>query len=143
MSTGSLTLDRITRRASLGSPSPSADSPIEVEVTASTEGDRDDGIWRQVNSIVRTSVERHGFPQTREVDRTGIRHCQSSGRWRAVAPGIIVPLEEYERRFGLIDLDEYRRRMAPELFAAFVRFVGSIPGRPDLDVVQITSTPDE
>jgi hypothetical protein len=59
-----------------------------------------------------------------------------------VAPGILVRGDEFEERYGGIDLEGLRGRMTPALFKAFVRHIGSIPGRPDLDVDKISAIPE-
>lgn len=61
---------------------------------------------------------------------------------RLVAPGIAVPPEEYEIRFGHLPLDDFRERMDPKTFLAYVRFVGSVrPMRP-FDAVTATRMPE-
>lgn len=45
-----------------------------------------------------------------------------------VCPGFTVTREEYERRFGGVDLDYYRDRMKPDVFRAFVRSMGTVRG---------------
>ncbi len=62
--------------------------------------------------------------------------------WVYVAPNYFVKKSEYQRRFGEIDLEYYRQRMSPELFTAFVRHMGVVPGSPGLDVVELTTLPD-
>lgn len=62
--------------------------------------------------------------------------------WIKVAPEYYVKKSEYQRRFGEIDLEYYRQRMSPELFTAFVRHMGVVPGSPGLDVVELTALPD-
>ena len=59
-----------------------------------------------------------------------------------VAPGIVVGGEEYQQRYGGIDLEQYRQQMSPELFKAFVRHIGRIPGTPDLELGDIVTTPE-
>jgi hypothetical protein len=82
-----------------------------------------------------------GFPQT-EV----IKEFRPPARARpsviVVAPGIAVRSDEYEERYAGIDLEGLRGRMTPAMFKAFVRHLGSIPGRPDLDVDEIATTPE-
>ncbi len=62
--------------------------------------------------------------------------------WIKVAPDYYVKKSEYQRRFGEFDLDYYRQRMSPKLFTAFVRYMGVVPGSPELDVVELTTPPD-
>jgi len=59
-----------------------------------------------------------------------------------VAPGILVRAHEFEERYGGIDLGALRSRMTPAIFKAFVRHIGSVPGRPDLDVDEISAIPE-
>lgn len=96
--------------------------------------------WRQINAILSSSLSDAGFPQPVQ---TAVRD------WRTplelpivVAPGIVVGGEEYKQRYGSIDLEQYRQQMSPELFKAFVRHIGRIPGTPDLDLGDIVTTPE-
>ncbi len=96
--------------------------------------------WRQINDILCSSLSESGFPQPVE---TAVRD------WRTplelpvvVAPGIVVGREEYKQRYGSIDLEQYRQQMSPELFKAFVRHIGRIPGTPDLELGDIVTTPE-
>ncbi|MCJ7510611.1 MAG: hypothetical protein MUP14_06970 [Dehalococcoidia bacterium] len=59
-----------------------------------------------------------------------------------MAPGIMVRADEFEERYGGIDLQGLRSRMTPAIFKVFVRHIGSIPGRPDLDVDEISAIPE-
>lgn len=96
--------------------------------------------WTQINDILINSLRNAGFPQPVQ---TAVRD------WRTplelpvvVAPGIVVGSEEYKQRYGSIDLEQYRQQMSPELFKAFVRHIGRIPGTPDLDLGDIVTTPE-
>lgn len=96
--------------------------------------------WRQVNDILCSSLSDAGFPQPVQ---TAVRD------WRTplelpvvVAPGIVVGSEEYKQRYGSVDLEQYRQQMSPELFKAFVRHIGRIPGTPDLNLGDIVTTPE-
>jgi len=98
--------------------------------------------WRQVNDILCSSLSEAGFPQPVET---------TVGAWPlplelpsliVVAPGIVVSGDEYEQRYGDIDLEQYKQQMSPELFKAFVRHIGRIPGTPDLDLADIVATPE-
>ena len=62
--------------------------------------------------------------------------------WIMVAPDYYVKKSEYQRRFGEVDLEYYRRQMSRKLFTAFVRHMGVVPGSPGLDVVELTTLPD-
>ena len=55
-----------------------------------------------------------------------------------VVTGLSLSDTEYAERFADLDLERYRREMAPEVFEAFVRFVGSMAGSPNLDIVKLT-----
>ena len=45
-----------------------------------------------------------------------------------IFPGYEVSEEEYKHRFEGVDLQYFRHRMSPELFAAFVKHMGIIEG---------------
>lgn len=101
-------------------------------------------LWQQVDEILRASVGPVGFrhpdvavselsPWTREATSTFLL---------TVAPDVIVSPREYQERYSGIDLEHFRNRMPAELFAAFVRYMGLIPGHPDLDVSQIATIPE-
>ena len=96
--------------------------------------------WRQIDDILRSSLNESGFPQP---DETAV------GEWRllpdflgpiVVAPGIVVGNDEYKKRYGDIDLEQYKQQMSPELFEAFVRHIGRIPGTLDLNLSDIVTT---
>ncbi len=98
--------------------------------------------WRQIDDILRSSLSESGFPQPVET---------AVGDWRllldlpgpiVVAPGIVVENDEYKQRYGDIDLEQCRQQMSPELFKAFVRHIGRIPGTPDLNLSDIVATPE-
>jgi len=96
--------------------------------------------WGQINDILSNSLSDAGFPQPVQ---TAVRD------WRTplelpvvVAPSIVVGNEEYKQRYGDIDLEQYRNQMSPELFKAFVRHIGRIPGTPDLNLGDIVTTPE-
>ena len=96
-------------------------------------------VWQQINGILIETLERSGFrPPNEVIEQTK----PPPATWVTVAPGIIVRTDEYEERFGGIDLEELKGRMTPALFEAFVRHIGSIPGRPDLDVDEISAIPE-
>jgi hypothetical protein len=87
-------------------------------------------VWDQIDTLLRASVAESGRP---------VREAGSERDHRAVAPGVAVDSDEYEKRYGALDLEGLRNRMSPELFKAFVRHIGSIPGHPDLDVSEISA----
>ena len=112
---------------------------IPVKLQTATN-DTNSLAWRQINEILSNSLSGAGFPQPVQ---TAVRD------WRiplelpvVVAPGIVVESEEYKQRYGSIDLEQYRQQMSPELFKAFVRHIGRIPGTPDLDLGDIVTTPE-
>ena len=79
---------------------------VAIEVAPAS---RDDGsrLWKQVDAILRRSAAKY---RSREDAATSVTSAQppGAGLWRVVAPGIVVPPEEYERRFGGIDLERSR-----------------------------------
>jgi hypothetical protein len=98
-------------------------------------------IWNKINESLRNSLRNSGFPQP-SMDSLWQRY-EERGKPSliVVAQGIAVKAGEYEERFGSIDLKYYREHMSPEMFKAFVRHIGSIRGRTDLNVGEfVTST---
>ena len=94
--------------------------------------DAADLMWKQVHRIVQSSLGGRGLRRI-EPQHEGLV---------TVAPGIAVSAVEYQDRFGDVDLELYRSRMSPEAFKVFVRYMGLIPGDPNLDVTQIASMPE-
>ena len=95
-----------------------------------------------VNELLRTSLYRSGFPQP-NVDLIQERYEEMEmPSLIVVARGIAVQASEYEERYGAIDLEYYREHMSPELFRAFVRRIGSIKGRPDLNIGEFVDNPE-
>lgn len=45
-----------------------------------------------------------------------------------VYPGFAVTREEYQRRFGGVDLDYFRKHMKPDMFRSFVQSMGTVRG---------------
>jgi hypothetical protein len=131
MSTATLVRDRIgvwseTHESEDLRPSPS----IRVQPEQAGRSD----IWRQFREALRHGAELAGFPQPDTVD---VGHRPPPNEWSTaitVAPGIIVRADDYEERYAGIDLQGLRARMTPEVFQAFVRYIGSVPGRGNLDV---------
>jgi len=104
--------------------------------------DRFSDLWQRFNDAIRGSLEQSGFrqPEVEVIEqREPLRRT-----WGAVvvAPGILVRADEFEERYGGIDLQGLKARMTPAIFKAFVRHIGSIPGRPDLDVDEISAIPE-
>ena len=97
--------------------------------------------WQQFNNALRLGLASLGFPQTEVIDEF-VRPISARPATIVVAPGIAVRADEYEERYAGIDLQNLRGRMTPAMFKAFVRHLGSIPGRPDLDVDEIATIPE-
>ena len=94
--------------------------------------DSESYMWDQIDSVVKASVSR-ADKETRPV---------SPQTYRDVARGVRVSHEEYQARFAGIDLEEYRSRMSPQTFQAFVRFMGILPGDSRVNVVDISTIPE-
>jgi hypothetical protein len=131
MSTATLVRDRIgvwseTHESRDLPPTPS----IRVQPREAARSD----VWRQFRDALRHGAELAGFAQPDTLD-TG--HTPPPNEWSTpitVAPGIIVRALDYEERYAGIDLEGLRARMTPQVFHAFVRYIGSVPGRENLDV---------
>lgn len=98
--------------------------------------------WRQINEVLSSSLRESGFPQPVETSARGWPTPLELLISVVVASGIVVGGDEYEQRYGGIDLEEYRQQMSPELFKAFIRHIGCIPGTPDLELSDIVTTPE-
>ena len=98
--------------------------------------------WRQVNDILCSSLSESGFPQPVETTVGAWPLPLELASLIVVAPGIVVSGDEYEQRYGDIDLEQYKQQMSPELFKAFVRHIGRIPGTSDLNLGDIVTTPE-
>jgi hypothetical protein len=119
--------------------------PFNANIEVSDLGIR---MWQQVDRIVRTALGHSGMRQRgaetyqpneffgRTPFETGAAHRIM------VAPGIVMSSDEYQERFQDIDLEQVRKRMNPEIFKAFVRYMGLIPGDPRVNIAQISSIPD-
>jgi len=91
-------------------------------------------VWNKINELLRSSLKSSGFPQP-SADSIRQRYGEMERpSLIVVAAGIAVTAGEYKERYGSIDLEYYREHMSPELFKAFVRNIGSIKGRADLNV---------
>ena len=132
MSIGTMTSRRL--------PKPSVVEEVHVEFRSDIE-DSGTLVWGQVNELLRISLDRSGFPQP-SVDLIQQRYREMERpSLIIVARGIAVQAGEYEERYGSIDLEYYRENMSPEMFKAFVRNIGSIRGRADLNVGEfVTAT---
>jgi hypothetical protein len=116
------------------------DSPVSVDFGHEETGF--DPLWKQVEDILKTTLGQT-YIQKPEVSTIPPQSTdQMYIRRVLVAPNVSVRFEEYEQRYGGIDLEQLRQRMAPELYKAFVRHIGSIPGDPDLDINEITNIPE-
>jgi hypothetical protein len=148
MSTGAPTLERI---ATAGSPYAHAVAPQQSGPSVTVldvndvlpEEPEQPMVWRQVDELLKGL----GASQARSAPlpdkRIRIGTSAHDVQWRQVATGVIVSTEEYEQRFRGLTLDAFRKAMSPELFEAYVRFVGVIPGRRHLDIVDIAALPDD
>jgi hypothetical protein len=120
---------------------PKPSEEVYVEFPSEVE-DSGTLIWDQINELLRTSLDRSGFPQPSvDVIQQGYREMERPSLV-VVARGIAVQAGEYEERYGSIDLKYYQEHMSPELFRAFVRHIGSIRGRPDLNIGEFVDTPE-
>ena len=54
-----------------------------------------------------------------------------------------MPSNADKDRYAGLDLDSYSKAMQPAVYSAYLQFIGSAPGREDVDVVEITSLLDE
>ncbi len=129
MSTDTATIERIQL------PKPRGVEEISVPFQLGTE-DTDSLAWRQIKDIF--SLRESGFPQPVQTVAESLELPVQI----VVAPGIVVGGAEYQQRYDGIDLEQYRQQMSPELFKAFVRHIGCIPGMPDLDLSDIVTTPE-
>lgn len=93
-------------------------------------------VWDKINVALRNSLKSSGFPQP-SADSIRQRYEEMERQTLfVVAPGIAVQAGEYEERFGSIDLKYYRAHMSPDMFRAFVRNIGSISGRKDINITE-------
>lgn len=119
---------------------PSEAEEVSVEFRSEFEG-VGTIVWNKINESLRKSLKSSGFPQP-SADSIQ-QHYEEMERPSliVVATGIAVTAGEYEERYGSIDLEYYRENMSPEMFKAFVRNIGSIRGRADLNVGEfVTAT---
>lgn len=125
MSIGTMTIRRL--------PKPSELEEIPVDFRSKVE-DSGTLVWRQINELLRTSLSSSGLPQpSADAIRQSYEEMERPSLV-VVAPGIAVQADEYEERFGSINLEYYREHMSPEMLKAFVRHIGSIRGRTDLNI---------
>jgi len=110
----------------------------DVSIMHNGHGD----VGEQFNEAVRYGAATLGFKQP-ETTLTQRQPAIQPISGVVVAPGIMVSAAEYQERYGGIDLEGLRQRMNPAVYKAFVRFIGSIPGREDLDVTIISDIPED
>lgn len=122
-------------------PNPTVGEP-SVEV-ASTKVDEGTLLWRQVDSILQRSADRYVSRRRADSEGSTPGPRERVGRWKSVAPGIVLSSAEYERRFAGLDLNALRASMAPAVFEAFVRHVGMIDGNDTIDIVEAARVPDD
>ncbi|MBC8275208.1 MAG: hypothetical protein H8E40_09610 [Chloroflexi bacterium] len=121
----------------IAKPRDAEEAPVKFEPVIKDAGSP---AWRQINDILCTALSEAGFPQPVQ---TAVSDWHTPLELPVVvAPGIVVGSEEYRERYGGIDLEQYRQQMSPELFKAFVRHIGRIPGTRDLDLGDIVTTPE-
>jgi len=107
-----------------------------VDVETRSSGDVPDQLttaWTHLASRMGLS-QRKGWGSSKKVDRLD---------WVTVAPGVAVRGDTYDDRFGSIDLDALRDKMPSGVFAAFIRHMGVVPGREEIDIAEITRIPDD
>ena len=104
-------------------------APVDFEVEfGSTQGD----VWAQVQRLLNPSPWRADMPP-QGVEAPTEEPVQE---WHALSEGVLLPEREYLARFGDLPLNEFKRAMRPEVFDAYVRFVGLIEGSAELDLVE-------
>jgi hypothetical protein len=91
-------------------------------------------IDHMINEVVRTFLVSSGFPQPSVDLREQYYRGREGPSLIVVANGIAVKASEYEERYSKIELEYFREHMSTEMFKAFVRHIGSIRGRTDLNV---------
>ena len=133
-----MSIDVMTIRR-LSKPSEAEEVPVEFRSEFADVGKL---AWNKINELLRSSLKSSGFPQP-SVDSIWQRYEEMERpSLIVVAPGIAVQAGEYEERFGSVDLKYYREHMSPEMFKAFVRHIGSISGRTDLNIGEFVDTPE-
>jgi hypothetical protein len=141
MSTSTLILGMASPTLAFLSTAPPSTVPFVIDVGPQASG-QIAAISDEVNRVLRVSLNRSGFSQAPAQSRSDRPNPNSQQTWRVVAPGVVVTQDEYTQRYSAIDLERYRKAMPPEVFRTFVRFIGAVPGRSDLDVVQMTTPPE-
>ena len=75
-------------------------------------------LFEQVHGTFANILAQANYPQPQEYIQE--KPATDNDPWRIVAPGIAMRSSEMEERFGYFDFGDLRRRMTPEVFAAFV-----------------------
>ena len=99
-------------------------------------------IWQQVQDVLRATLWSTGLAEPYPSARQERTLSEIAFKRVTVAPGVLVSGHEYEERYGGFDVEQFKRQMSPELFKAFVRHIGVIPGDRDLDVNDLATIPD-
>ena len=105
------------------------DIPTMVDTADGESGTR---MWEQINKIIASPLRPAGSGEFESRNNSLV----------TVAPGIAMSAAEYHERFGDIDLEHFKGRMSPRAYGVLVRYMGLIPGDPDLDVTQIATMPE-
>ena len=95
-------------------------------------------IWQQINDILKKS-----FVSTVPQKETTQQSKADMKPHILVMPGMLLPYDEYKKRFGTIDLEHYRKGMSPDLFRVFVRHIGFITGLQKLDIEKLMSNHED
>lgn len=123
--------------ATLAMQTPVNEISESTEISFQIKKDDSSLLWQQVNDILRNSIERTALQKAVE------RRTQTSKPHVLVAPGVLVPEDEYKKRFSKLNLEQYRKNMTPELFLAFVRHIGFIPGNSKISIEKLLSNPED
>lgn len=102
------------------------DAPTGLTLTVSHRPDPATALFDQLNDNFRGWLGAEGFPQTEAIEPVK----PPTPERVIVAPGVVVSQEDFQTRFGGLNLDDLRKRMPPEVFTAFVRHIGSIKSIP-------------
>jgi len=133
-----MSIDTMTIRH-LQQPKPSEAEEVSVEFRPEI-GDVGAFDWSQIDEMLRTSLNSSGFPQPSAGQIRQSYMEMERPPLIVVAEGIAVQAREYEERYDGIDLEYYREHMSPEMFRSFVRRIGSIRGRPDINIGEFANT---
>ncbi len=140
MSTATMTRNRIGMTADIDD-GRSPSRRLEFEPSGKDAGADD---WERFSQNVVKSAERWLTQESGGREAPAPRSEDpktASSREITVAPGIVVSPGEFAERYGGLDLDRLRATMKPEIFNAFVRHIGAVTGREDLDVDLMSDIP--